>query len=185
MGTHTQASIRTATSLVNGTGIYHEIRGSGPPLVFVQGATGSGGTFADVADVLADEFTVVTYHRRGNSLSPRPEGWTSTSVDEQADDLAALIRSLNLAPAVIFGTSAGAVILLNLMLRHRGVLRGAIVHEPPLLPVLENAEETDTEGNSKCPGTTRNLFWRILAFLRVGTVKHVVHSGASTGVAQS
>ena len=37
-------------------------------------------------------------------------------MDEQADDAAGLIRALDLAPAVVFGTSGGAVILLNLLL---------------------------------------------------------------------
>jgi pimeloyl-ACP methyl ester carboxylesterase len=126
----------------NGADLYYELRGDGPPVLFIQGATGDGGTFEQVAERLADEFTVVTYHRRGNSRSPRPPGWESTSVHEQADDAAALIQALELAPAAVFGTSAGAVIVLNLLLRHPEVLRGAIVHEPPLVPVLSNAEET-------------------------------------------
>ena len=122
----------TATGLarVNGADLYHEIRGSGPPILFIQGATGDGGTFQQVAEDLAGDYTVVTYHRRGNSLSPKPEGWTSTTIDEQADDAAALLRALDLAPATVFGTSLGAGILLNLMLRHPESLRGAIVHEP-------------------------------------------------------
>lgn len=130
-----------ATVNVNGAEIYHEVRGSGPPVLFIQGATGDGGTFERVAEQLADEFIVVTYDRRGNSRSPRPEGWDRTSMDEQADDAAGLIQALGLAPTAVFGTSAGAVILLNLLLRHPEALRGAIVHEPPLVPVLLNAEE--------------------------------------------
>ena len=35
---------------------------------------------------------VVSYDRRGYSRSPRPADWTTTSVDEQADDAAALLR---------------------------------------------------------------------------------------------
>lgn len=65
-----------ATVNVNGAEIYHEVQGSGPSVLFKQGTTGDGGTFERVADLLADEFTVVTYHRRGNSLSPRPAGGT-------------------------------------------------------------------------------------------------------------
>ena len=118
------------TVRVNGADLYHEIRGSGPPILFIMGASGEGGVFQHVAERLSDMFTVVTYHRRGNSLSPRPDGWTRTSIDEQADDAAGLLRALNLAPAVAFGTSMGAGILLNLMLRHPELLRGAIVHEP-------------------------------------------------------
>jgi pimeloyl-ACP methyl ester carboxylesterase len=123
-------TVATATVQVNGAELYYEIRGSGPPLLFIQGMTGDGGAFQRVAERLSDEFTVVTYHRRANSLSPPPDGWTSTTIDEQADDAAALLVALDLAPATVFGTSMGAAILLNLMQRHPDTLRGAILHEP-------------------------------------------------------
>lgn len=132
------------TAAVNGTELYYETRGSGPSLLFIQGATGDGGTFDRVADLLADEFTVVTYDRRGNSRSPQPADWETTSMDEQADDAAALLRSLDLAPAAIFGTSGGAIILLDLLSRHPDIVRGAIVHEPPLVSLLTNAAELGT-----------------------------------------
>lgn len=112
------------TMSVNGTQVYYEQRVSGPSVLFIQGATGDGGTFAQVAELLADEFTVVTYDRRGNSRSPRSAGWTTTSIYEQADDAAALLQALDLAPAAVFGTSGGAIILLNLLLRHPEVVRG-------------------------------------------------------------
>jgi pimeloyl-ACP methyl ester carboxylesterase len=105
-----------------------------------MGATGDGSVFERVAGQLADDFTVVTYHRRGNSLSPRPDGWTSTSIDEQADDAAALMRALGLAPAVVFGTSMGAAILLGMTHRHPDVMRGAIAHEVPLPHVLPDGD---------------------------------------------
>jgi pimeloyl-ACP methyl ester carboxylesterase len=121
---------------VNGTELYYERRGSGPSVLFIAGATGDGGHFERVAEALADEFTTVIYDRRGNSRSPRPAGWRTTSTEEQADDAAALLRSLCLAPAAMFATSSGAVIGLHLLLRHRDLIHGAIIHEPALLAVL-------------------------------------------------
>ncbi len=135
------SEVKDASVNVNGAEIYHEVRGSGPPVLFIQGATGDGGTFEQVANLLADEFTVVTYHRRGNSLSPPPAGWTSTSTEEQANDAAALLEALSLAPAAVFGTSSGAIIGLDLVIRHPEAVRGAILHEPPLLSVLARPEE--------------------------------------------
>ncbi|HEV8599394.1 MAG TPA: hypothetical protein VGQ69_08555, partial [Gemmatimonadales bacterium] len=61
----------------NGTDLYYELRGSGSPLLLISGATGDAGHFERVASLLAGEFAVVTYDRRGNSRSPRPEGWDS------------------------------------------------------------------------------------------------------------
>jgi pimeloyl-ACP methyl ester carboxylesterase len=60
---------------VNGAELYYEVRGSGPPVLLIMGGTGDGGHFDTLADRLADEFTVVTYDRRGNGRSPiRPDG---------------------------------------------------------------------------------------------------------------
>jgi pimeloyl-ACP methyl ester carboxylesterase len=123
----------------NDTTLYYERRGSGPSLVFISGATGDAGHWAAVADVLADDYTVITYDRRGNSRSPRPPGWTCTTVDEQADDTSALIEGLGLAPAIVFGSSAGANTAINLATRHPEVLRGAGVHEPLLLSGVADA----------------------------------------------
>src|SRR5690349_23396852 len=99
----------------NGARLYYEKQGTGQSLLFIAGSTGDAGNFSRAAALLADEFTVVTYDRRGNSRSPRPAGWTTTSVGEQADDAAALINGLNLPPVVVFGASAGGLIALDLL----------------------------------------------------------------------
>ncbi len=91
------------------------MRGDGPPVLLVMGATGDAGHFETVAELLADEFTVLTYDRRANGRSPRPDGWAATSVDEHADDAAALLGALGLAPAAVFGTSSGGVFALGLL----------------------------------------------------------------------
>ena len=126
---------------VNGTDIYHEVRGSGPAILFISGMTGDAGHYAEVAELLASEFIVVTYDRRGNSRSPRPPGWAVTSIDEQADDAAGLLDALALAPAAVWGSSGGAIILLNLLRRRPDVVRRAIVHEPPTTSVLPYGNE--------------------------------------------
>src|SRR5215475_15198872 len=94
----------------NGARLYYERQGAGQPIFFIAGSTGDAGNFTRTAALLADEFTVVTYDRRGNSRSERPKGWTTTSVAEQADDAAGIIQALGLAPAVVFGASAGGPI---------------------------------------------------------------------------
>jgi pimeloyl-ACP methyl ester carboxylesterase len=156
---------------VNGAELYYEIRGSGPPVLFIMGATGDAGHFATVADALGDEFTVATYDRRGNSRSPVPPGWSTTSVEEQAEDAAALLQALELAPAAIFGNSSGAIYALDLLIRHPEAARGVILHEPPLLSLLERPEEVQTaigallEGGMEAGGPPQALerFWRFVA----------------------
>jgi pimeloyl-ACP methyl ester carboxylesterase len=123
---------------VNGTRIYHELRGSGPPLLFVSGATGDAGHFERAADLLAQDFTVITYDRRGNSRSPRPEAWTTTSVEEQAADAAGLLTALDIDAAKVVGNSGGAIITLGLAVLHPARVSGAVLYEPPLLGVLRD-----------------------------------------------
>ncbi len=140
-GENGMVNAKSGIVAVNGTRIYYEAQGLGPPVLFISGATGDAGHFTKVADVLSDEFTVVTYDRRGNSRSPRPVGWGSTSMEEQADDAAGLVKTLGLAPSVVFGTSGGGDVLLSLLVRHPEVLRGAILHEPALISALPNPQE--------------------------------------------
>src|SRR5499433_3902387 len=92
--------------VANGVRLYYEMCGAGPSVLFIAGSTGDAGNFTRTAELLADEFTVVTYDRRGNSRSERPAGWTTTSVNEQADDAAGIVRALGLEPVVLFGASA-------------------------------------------------------------------------------
>jgi pimeloyl-ACP methyl ester carboxylesterase len=137
--TLTQAN--SGTIQANGTELYFEIRGRGPTVLCISGATGDAGHFAWAAEQLADEFTVVTYDRRGNSRSPRPQGWTETSMAEQADDAAGLVRALRVAPVAAFGTSGGGTIGTELMLRQPDVLRGIVLHEPVLVAPFMAPEE--------------------------------------------
>jgi pimeloyl-ACP methyl ester carboxylesterase len=115
--------------------LYHRVQGSGPGVSFIPGASGDSGTFERVAGRLADEFTVVTYDRRGNSRSPRLPAGQAMSIAAQADDVAALLEAVGITPAVVFGTSGGGNILLELVARHPRVVRAAIVHEPALIAI--------------------------------------------------
>lgn len=133
---------------VNGASIYHEIRGSGPPVLLIMGAPGDGGHFERLAELLADEFTVVTFDRRENGRSAAPEGWTTTSPEEQADDAAGLLEALDLAPAAVFGTSLAGVIALCLAVRHPQVVTGAILHEPAFWSLFDDPDEVKRRAGS-------------------------------------
>jgi pimeloyl-ACP methyl ester carboxylesterase len=126
------------TAAVNGAGLYYEVLGTGPTVLLIMGATGDGGHFDRLADLLAAEFTVCTYDRRGNGRSPAPAGWSTTSPEEQADDAAALLNTLGIGPAAVFGTSSGGNFALYMLIRHPEAVRGAILHEPGLYGVLDD-----------------------------------------------
>ena len=133
-----QASFAMPMVSVNGAELHHEVRGSGPPVLLIMGATGDGGHFDTLADLLADEFTVITYDRRGNGRSPAPAGWTTTSAEEQADDAAALVDSLAVGPLAVFGTSSGGNFALWMLTRHLAMVHGAVLHEPGVYAVLDD-----------------------------------------------
>ena len=116
--------------------LYWEIKGTGPAVLLIAGTPGDSGQFDRVAAELAARRTVITYDRRGTSRSPSIPGWNATSVAEQADDAAAVLTASGAGPALVYGTSNGAAVALELALRRPDQVRGAILHELPLLSVL-------------------------------------------------
>ena len=123
----------------NGTQLYYEIKGAGPALLFIPGAEGDAEEYARVEGLLQGDFTIISYDRRAFCRSPRPEGYTATNVEEQADDAAAIIEATGLGPVTVWGNSSGAIIGLALLLRHPEVVSGAMLHEPPLFAGAEDA----------------------------------------------
>lgn len=126
----------TTTAPSANSRLYWEIKGTGPAVLLIAGTPGDGGQFDRVADELSASRTVLTYDRRGTSRSPSTPDWHTTSVAEQADDAAAVLAAAGAGPALVYGTSNGAAVALELALRRPGRVRGAILHEPPLLSVL-------------------------------------------------
>lgn len=118
------------TITANGVELYHEVRGIGPSVLLIHGGGIDGGSFNRLADILAFDFTVVTYDRRGISRSPRPTDWKQTSIAEQAEDAAGLLRALGIAGAAVVGQSLGALVALELLLRNPELLRRASLLDP-------------------------------------------------------
>jgi pimeloyl-ACP methyl ester carboxylesterase len=82
---------------------------------------------------------VLSFDRRGHGRSERTPG--QGSMAGEAEDLAALIEALDLAPAHIAGVSWGGSIVLRLASRRPELFLSLIVHEPPLFGlVVDDAE---------------------------------------------
>jgi pimeloyl-ACP methyl ester carboxylesterase len=120
--------------------LFWEARGSGRPVLLIAGTPGDGGQFASVGDALARDHLVITYDRRGTSRSGRAQAWTATDVAEQADDAAAVLAAVGVSEALVFGTSNGAIIALELALRYPERIASLVLHEPPLLSVVRDPE---------------------------------------------
>ncbi len=129
-----------AQTNVNGIALYYEVEGSGEPLALVHGSWGDATNWRFVVPGLADRFRVLTYDRRGHTRSERPD--TPGSVDEDGDDLAALLEALDMAPAHVVTNSWGGNIALRLATRRPDVFRSLSCHEPPLWGLLEDDAES-------------------------------------------
>ena len=131
----------TATIGVNGTRLYYEAAGDGPPLLFIHGMCGDAGVWADQVRRLSPRFRCVAYDRRGHSR--RPLGRVAQrTVELHADDAAGLITALGLAPCIVVGSSGGARVATDVIRRYPHLVRGAVLSEPPLLALDPEAGES-------------------------------------------
>ncbi|HEY3955206.1 MAG TPA: hypothetical protein VGM53_17700 [Streptosporangiaceae bacterium] len=85
--------LTTGTAHGAGADLYFERRGAGPPLLLIVGGGGDCGYYGRLADILADEFTVLSYDRRGNSRSRLHTGPGPLVMAEQRADALAVLRA--------------------------------------------------------------------------------------------
>jgi pimeloyl-ACP methyl ester carboxylesterase len=133
--------IQTGTIRADGTTLYFERRGSGPALLMISGGGGDAGYYSEVADRLSDEYTVLTYDRRGNSRSVVDDPALPLRMPEQCADALAVLAHNDFPSALVFGGSGGALIGLDLAARHGEAVRALIAHEPPVLSLLTPADQ--------------------------------------------
>ena len=138
-----------STLKVPGATLYYETEGSGQPLILIPGANGDGFIFMPISQFLKDKFTVVRYDRRGYSRSELdaplcPEYHDQDCLlrlKEDAADVAALIRELDAGPAVVFGSSSGAQVALQVLIDYPELVDTLFCHEVPLLRTFEDFPE--------------------------------------------
>jgi pimeloyl-ACP methyl ester carboxylesterase len=132
-------SLTAGTVIAEGADIYFERRGRGPGLLLIPGGGGDAGNYSQIAESLADEYTVLTYDRRGNSRSRLRTDPTKLRVEEQSADGLAVLEYNGMSSASVFGSSSGAVIGLDLAARSPHAVELLVAHEPPVISVLDDA----------------------------------------------
>jgi len=128
-------------------GIAYDVRGplptaDGRPPLFMIGQPMDAGGFATLASYFPDR-TVVTYDPRGLGRSTRKDGRVDNAPTVQADDVHAVIEALGAGPVEMFASSGGAVTALALAAAYPGDVTTLVAHEPPLIPVLPDAEAAE------------------------------------------
>jgi pimeloyl-ACP methyl ester carboxylesterase len=117
----------------DGTTIAYSAWGSGEPIVIIDGATAHRATTpenAQAAELLADDFLVINYDRRGRGESGDTDPYT---VEREFEDLAAIIdQAAGGGPATVFAWSSGGLMALNAAQSGVATARLALF-EPPVV----------------------------------------------------
>ncbi|HEY8600114.1 MAG TPA: alpha/beta hydrolase [Thermomicrobiales bacterium] len=150
------AGVVTST---DGTRLGYRQLGTGPGVVVLHGTMESAESHMQLAEALADTFTVYLLDRRGRGLSgPTGEGY---GLEKEIADVAALLAKTG--AAYLFGVSSGGIIALRAALA-LPVIQKIAIYEPPLfvgepLPaaLLSRYEEEMAEGKVAAALTTAML----------------------------
>ncbi|TDH63838.1 alpha/beta hydrolase [Dankookia rubra] len=153
----------------DGTQIYYKDWGQGRPIVFSHGWPLSADAFEDQMFFLAQRgYRCIAHDRRGHGRSSQP--WAGNDLDTYADDLAALVRALDLRDAIHVGHSTGGGEVTRYIGRHGTgrVAKVALIGAIPPLMVKTNANPLGTplEAFDKLRAgvqADRATFWRDLS----------------------
>jgi pimeloyl-ACP methyl ester carboxylesterase len=124
----------------DGTRIAYDRLGEGPPVVIISGIFCTRHTTQQLAEALAERFTVVNYDRRGRGESGDTPPY---AVAREVEDLAALIAEAG-GSASVYGHSSGAGLALHAAAGGLPVTR-LVVHEPPYGADDEESRRTNRE----------------------------------------
>ena len=116
-------------------------RGAGPAVLLVHGMADGVGGWDDIVSALEGTARTIAYDRRGYGASGAPDPYQGTTVEEQAQDAAAVLATLDPGAAVVCGEGFGALVALDLAKRHRTLVRAVVISDPPLFMFVPEATE--------------------------------------------
>jgi pimeloyl-ACP methyl ester carboxylesterase len=123
-----RTAVTSSITSKDGTTIGYRQLGHGPSVVVLHGIMESAQSHMQLAEALADTFTVYLPDRRGRGLSG-PQG-SDYRLEKEVEDLDALLTKTG--AHYVFGVSAGAIVCLQAALTLPAIHRAAIF-EPPLI----------------------------------------------------
>jgi pimeloyl-ACP methyl ester carboxylesterase len=112
---------------VNGLRMYYEIHGTGKPLVLIHGAASTiRSTFGRIQLALAKANRVIGVELQAHGHSDNRDG-SPISFEQDADDVATLLKQLDIDNATIFGFSNGGTTALQIAIRHPELVNKLII----------------------------------------------------------
>ncbi|MGW7579477.1 alpha/beta fold hydrolase [Streptomyces sp. NPDC054765] len=113
------------------------MRGDGPLILVFPGATGMQIGYAPLIRLLSAQYSVAVYDRRGHGRSATTEQ-NPIEIRQHATDAATVVDELEMGPAHVVGSSAGATIGLEMLSQYPNRVNKLVCHEPPLAPLLDD-----------------------------------------------
>jgi non-heme chloroperoxidase len=132
---------------INGRQLHYvEQGGEGrqPPVIFIHGGLDDYRCWQFQIDSFSSKYHVISYSRR----FAYPNKWigkvvTDNTIEDNAKDLAELIRKLDVAPAHLVGASYGAFITLYCASKNPELAKTIVLGEPPIVEFLAKSNLKD------------------------------------------
>ena len=116
-----------ATALINGCNIWYEMAGSGQAIVFTPGGRSPGSMMSTIADEMSSDYLTVIHDRRNCGASDVIIAGEGSDQEIWADDMAEMIRQLNIGPAYLSGWSSGCRLAILTAIRYPELVKGLLL----------------------------------------------------------
>lgn len=121
-----QTNVAGNYATVNGLKMYYEIHGEGFPLVLIHGGGSDiGVTFGRVLSSFAKNHQVIGVDLQAHGRTP--DRGVPTSFEQDADDVAALLKHLDIKQADIMGFSNGGNTAMQIAIRHPQLVHKIVI----------------------------------------------------------
>jgi pimeloyl-ACP methyl ester carboxylesterase len=107
---------------VDGGGVWYEVAGEGPPVVFLHSTLVDSRQWDEQMESFSSRFRAIRFDLRGFGRSPMP-----TEPYRPLEDLATLVRTLDATPAALVGCSAGGALDLMFTLEHPDMVSALVL----------------------------------------------------------
>lgn len=122
-------AVKSGYAPVNGLKLYYEIRGTGEPLILLHGGVVGITMFGPNLDALSQKRKVIAVELQGHGHTADID--RQLSFEAMADDVAALLKFLDINKADVMGYSLGGGVALQTAIRHPEMVSKLVIVSAP------------------------------------------------------